>query len=70
MTKVRKSFSRNLKKFRLAKGYTQEQLAEKLGISVRYIQQLEGKNTPNVKIDTLEMLAKELKVKPYELLLS
>ncbi len=68
MTKVRKSFSRNLKKFRLDKGYTQEQLAEKLGISVRYIQQLEGKNTPNVKIDTLELLAKELKVKPYELL--
>jgi transcriptional regulator with XRE-family HTH domain len=68
MTKVRKSFSRNLKKFRLDKGYTQEQFAEKLGISVRYIQQLEGKNTPNVKIDTLELLAKELKVKPYELL--
>lgn len=69
MTKVRKSFSRNLKKFRLDKGYTQEQFAEKLGISVRYIQQLEGKNTPNVKIDTLELLAKELKVKPHELLL-
>jgi len=68
MTKVRKSFSRNLKKFRLDKGYTQEQFAEKLGISVRYIQQLEGKNTPNVKIDTIELLAKELKVKPYELL--
>lgn len=68
MTKVRKSFSRNLKKFRLDKGYTQEQFAEKLGISVRYIQQLEGKNTPNVKIDTLELLAKELKVKPFELL--
>lgn len=68
MTKVRKSFAKNLKKFRLDKGYTQEQFAEKLGISVRYIQQLEGKNTPNVKIDTLELLAKELKVKPYELL--
>ena len=68
MTKVRKSFSRNLKKFRLDKGYTQEQFAEKLGIGVRYIQQLEGKNTPNVKIDTLELLAKELKVKPFELL--
>jgi transcriptional regulator with XRE-family HTH domain len=69
MTKIRKSFSRNLKKFRIDKGYTQEQFAEKLGISVRYIQQLEGKNTPNVKIDTIQILAKELKVKPYEFLL-
>ncbi len=68
MTKIRKAFSKNLKKLRLDKGFTQEQFAEKLGISVRYIQQLEGKNTPNVKIDTLELLAKELKVKPYELL--
>ncbi len=68
MTKIRKSFSRNLKKFRIDKGYTQEQFAEKLGISVRYIQQLEGKNTPNVKIDTIQILAKELKVKPYEFL--
>lgn len=69
MTKVRKSFSRNLKKLRLDRGYTQEQFAERLGISVRYIQQLEGKNTPNVKIDTLEVLAKELKVKVHQLLL-
>ena len=68
MTKIRKTFSKNLKKLRLDKGFTQEQFAEKLGISVRYIQQLEGKNTPNVKIDTLELLAKELKVKPCELL--
>lgn len=68
MTKIRKTFAKNLKKLRLDKGLTQEQLAEKLGISVRYIQQLEGKNTPNVKIDTLEVLAKELKVKPCELL--
>jgi transcriptional regulator with XRE-family HTH domain len=68
MTKIRKTFAKNLKKLRMDKGLTQELLAEKLGISVRYIQQLEGKNTPNVKIDTLEILAKELKVKPCELL--
>ena len=68
MTKIRKTFAKNLKKLRLDKGLTQELLAEKLGISVRYVQQLEGKNTPNVKIDTLEILAKELKVKPCELL--
>ena len=47
---------------------TQENLAEKLNISLRYIQQLEGKNTPNVKIDTLEKLARALKCKPEDFL--
>ena len=68
MTKIRKGFARNLKKIRLDRNLTQEILAEKLGISVRYVQLLEGKNTPNVKIDTLETLAKVLRVHPAELL--
>jgi len=53
----------------MAKGFTQEELAESLGINVRYIQQLEGRTTPNVKLDTLEALAKVLKVKPSDFLL-
>ena len=68
MTKIRRTFARNLKTIRLEKGQTQEELAEKIGISVRYIQLLEGKNTPNVKLDTLETLAKALKVHPSDLL--
>ena len=68
MTKTRKAFSKNLKKLRQSRGLTQEQLAENLGISVRYVQTLEGKNTPNVKLDRLEVLAKALKVKPTDLL--
>lgn len=69
MTKLRKAFSKNFKKIRTAKGFTQEELAESLGINVRYIQQLEGRSTPNVKLDTLEALAKVLKVKPSDFLL-
>ena len=69
MTKLRKAFSKNFKKIRMAKGFTQEELAESLGINVRYIQQLEGRTTPNVKLDTLEALAKVLKVKPSDFLL-
>lgn len=66
MTKIRKKFSKNLKKLRETKGKTQEELAESLNISARYIQQLEGKKTPNVKLDTIEALAKALKVKPID----
>ena len=47
---------------------TQEALAEALGINVRYIQLLESKTPPNVKLDTIETLAQVLKTKPNELL--
>lgn len=53
---------------RTRKGLTQEELAEKLGIAVRYIQQLEGKNCPNVKLDTIAVFAKALGVKPADFL--
>lgn len=60
LAQVRKLFSKNLKRLRNRKGLTQEELAEKLDISVRYVQQLEGINCPNVKIDTIAVLAKAL----------
>lgn len=69
MSKLRKAFSKNLRKIRQDAGLTQEELAEKLEISVRYVQQLEGKSTPNVKIETIESLAKVLRKKPFEFLL-
>ena len=66
MTQIRKVFSKNLKRLRKRKGLTQEELAEKLEISVRYVQQLEGINCPNVKIDTIAVLAKTLGAKPAD----
>ena len=68
MAVIRRKFAKNLRVFREKKGFTQEALAEKLGISARYIQQLEGKSTPNIKIDTLERLAKALKIAPEDLI--
>ena len=37
-------------------------------IDYKYLQRLEGKNPPALKVDTIEKLAKALKVKPSELL--
>lgn len=45
---------------------TQEELAEALGISARYLQHLEGKNYPSVGLDKIADLAKVLKAKPKE----
>ena len=47
---------------RLAKGWTQRQLAEASGISLGYIKQLEQGNKPNPTVSTLEKLAGALDV--------
>ena len=68
MSKIRKIFSANLRLHRKKKGMTQDELAEHLGISVRYVQVLEGKNPPNVKIETLDTIAKVLKIAAKDLI--
>lgn len=49
-------------------GITQERLAEITGTSYKYIQRIEGKTPPDVRLTTIVRLAKALKVKPAELL--
>lgn len=58
---------KNLRKNRVV---TQEKLAELTEISYKYIQRIEGKNPPDVRLTTVVKLAKALKVKPAELLKS
>jgi transcriptional regulator with XRE-family HTH domain len=65
---LREIFAKNLKRFRQKAGFTQVELAEALGITVRYIQQLEGKRVPNVRLDTLAQIAKVLKLDPRQLI--
>ena len=55
----------NLKKFRLAKNISQEQLGEQCGISSDYISEIErGKKTPSLK--RLDIIAKALKIELYK----
>ena len=68
MSNIRGKFAKNLKNLRKRRGLTQEALAEKLDISVRYVQQWEGRNTPNVRIETLSKIASELKVSAADLI--
>lgn len=59
------------KKIRSLRGklkLTQEALAAITEIDYKYIQRIEGKNPPAVRIDTIGRLAKALKVEPSELL--
>ena len=65
---LRTKFAKNLKFFREKAELTQVELAKELGINPRYVQQLEGKNVPNVRLDTIDQIAKILKVKPQDLI--
>lgn len=56
------ALSSNLRHFRLEKGLTQEQLAEKAGVTYRHYQQIEGVDRPGLRIVTAERLAKALGV--------
>ena len=57
-----------IKEFRRKRGITQEQLAELSETSYKYIQRIEGKNPPDIRLTTIARLAKALKIKPAELL--
>ncbi|MBO5183104.1 MAG: helix-turn-helix transcriptional regulator [Bacilli bacterium] len=64
---IRKVLGANIKYYRFIIGYTQEQLAEKCDMSPRYISDIEN-SKGNIPVDTLEKLAKYLKVEPYLLI--
>ena len=57
-----------IKELRKNSGYTQEVLAQLAKIDYKYLQKIEGKNPPNIKIETIEKLAKAFKIKPSKLL--
>ena len=65
---IRLELGRKIKEIRKQRGYTQEKLAELANIDYKYLQRLEGKNPPAIKIDTIAKLAKALNVAPANLL--
>jgi transcriptional regulator with XRE-family HTH domain len=65
---IKLKIGKNIKKIRNKLGYTQEKLSEISEIDYKYIQKIEGKKPPALKIDTIERIAKALKVSPTKLL--
>lgn len=55
------SFGGNLRQLRLAKGFTQEQLANELGIEISQISRIE-RGVINTSVTTLYAIAKTLKI--------
>jgi transcriptional regulator with XRE-family HTH domain len=65
---IRLKLARRIRELRQKYGYTQEKLSEATGIDYKYIQKIEGKNPPNIRLETIERLAKALKATPSKLL--
>jgi transcriptional regulator with XRE-family HTH domain len=66
MRKIRDVLAENLKKNRQLKRLTQEQLAEKAGVSSHYVAMVETRKT-FPKPEMLERLAKTLGIEPHQL---
>jgi transcriptional regulator with XRE-family HTH domain len=64
---VRATLSKNIKLFRNQRGWTQADLAEKAGISVIFLSDIE-RNNKWPYLDTLVCLAQALEIEVYELL--
>ena len=65
---IRLKLGERIKKLRKKCGYTQEKLSDLADIDYKYLQRIEGKNPPNPKLETLERLAKALKIPVSKLL--
>lgn len=57
-----------IKELRKKMGLTQDALAEITGIDYKYLQKIEGKNPPAIRIDTIEKLAKAFKTSCSQLI--
>jgi transcriptional regulator with XRE-family HTH domain len=58
----------NIRALRIKYKLTQEGLADKAGISTKYLQNLEGKNPKKASVVTLEKLAKGFGIPLWEIL--
>lgn len=68
MPKVRLKFASQLRKLRSKGGITQEMMAERTGLDIRYYQRLESKKPSAIKIDTIDKIARAFGVTCSELM--
>ncbi len=65
---IKLKIGKKIKELRQKKGYTQEKLADLVKIDYKYLQKIEGKNPPNLTIETIERFAKVFKITVSRLL--
>jgi len=68
MNDIKIMASNRIRKLRIKSGYTQEELAGLANIEPKHIQRLESKRPCDIKLTTIEKLAKAFKITPSKLL--
>jgi len=67
-TTINIKLGQKIKELRGKRQITQEQLAELTKTSYKYIQRIEGKTPPDLRLTTIEKIAKALKTSPSKLI--
>jgi len=67
LSPINLKLARNIKQARMRRGYTQEELAEAAKTSYKYIQRIEGRTPPDLRISSIQKIAKALRVKISQL---
>jgi len=67
-TSININLGKRIKEIRLARLITQEKLAELSKTSYKYIQRIEGKTPPDIRLTTIEKIASALKIPISKLL--
>ena len=62
-------FGANVRKYRIARGLTQERFAEKCGLHRTYISSIE-RFQRNVSLENVQKIAEALDIEPYQLLMN
>ena len=65
---INQKLGRKIKELRRKQGITQEKLAELAKTGYKYLQRIEGKTPPDVRLTTIEKLAEALNIAPAKLL--
>ena len=62
--------AKKIKELRCKRNLTQENLAELIKTSYKYVQRIESQNPPDIRLSTIERIATALKTSPSNLLKS
>lgn len=65
---INQKLAKRIKEVRARQGITQEELAELIKTSYKYVQRIEGKNPPDIRLTTVEKIATALRTTPADLL--
>jgi len=63
-----KKLAKRTKELRLERGLTQEEAAKKCGLKYKYYQEYEGKNPRDMRLSTMEKIAKGFGITLSELI--